>query len=212
MEIWGSGDDGWQWTTEGDAGEFAAEIVLRDDAPKGGFWRACSGSHTFKQMASTSAEVQGTGGSIKIKGSVDEPRERALGARKLGSPREFWTYIGWFNQFCTVEGTWTLKTLDNDKLCMVADLLLPATTVVANVRDPSHSTAQSLHNIPTADDSKLVILPLDDKVEVIGYSSLQNRLEEQGVSQLGIVVANAGMNISVEFKDQGLTFGIIHPG
>ncbi|KND94587.1 Norsolorinic acid ketoreductase, partial [Tolypocladium ophioglossoides CBS 100239] len=76
---------------------------------------------------------------------------------------------------------------------MVTDLLLrPATTVVATVRNPSHSTAQSLHDIPTADGSKLVILPLDDKVEAIGYSSLQSRLEERGVYHLDVVVANAG--------------------
>lgn len=76
---------------------------------------------------------------------------------------------------------------------MVADLLLRfATTVVATVRDPSHSTARSLHDIPTADGSKLVILPLDDKVEAIGYSSLQSRLAEQGVYRLDVVVANAG--------------------
>lgn len=116
MAVWGSGDEVWQWTTEGNAAEFAAEIVLRDDAPEGGFWRVCSGSHTLKQIASAYGKVKGTGGRVAMKGSVEELRERALEARKNGSPREIWSYIGLFYQLYTIDGTWTLKTLDNDKL------------------------------------------------------------------------------------------------
>lgn len=116
MEIWGTGDEKWQWTTERDAAEFAAEILQRDDAVDGGFWRVCSGSHTLREMASTYAKVKSTQVEVLMKGSVDELRARALEARAQGSPRSFWFYIGWFYQLHTVDQTWTLRTLDNDRL------------------------------------------------------------------------------------------------
>ncbi|KND94586.1 hypothetical protein TOPH_00812 [Tolypocladium ophioglossoides CBS 100239] len=42
-------------------GRACTEIVRRDHAPEGGFWRACSGSHTLKQIASTYWKAKGTG-------------------------------------------------------------------------------------------------------------------------------------------------------
>ncbi|KAI1385139.1 uncharacterized protein F4822DRAFT_335332 [Hypoxylon trugodes] len=116
LEIWGTGDEPWHWTTERDAAEFAAELIQRDDAAEGGYWRLCSGVNTLKEIAATYGEVKGVDVDAEVMGNAKDLRERALQARREGSRRNFWLYIGWFYQLYTVEGTWSLKTLDNDKL------------------------------------------------------------------------------------------------
>ncbi|KAI0381212.1 NAD(P)-binding protein [Hypomontagnella monticulosa] len=118
LEIWGTGDEPWHWTTERDAAEFAVEILQRDDAAEGGFWRLCSGVNTLKEIASTYETVRGIKVDVEIMGTVGELRERAMQARREGSRRNFWAYIGWFYQLFTVDGTWSLRSLDNDKLGM----------------------------------------------------------------------------------------------
>ncbi|KAI4864450.1 hypothetical protein F4820DRAFT_449022 [Hypoxylon rubiginosum] len=116
LEIWGSGNEPWHWTTERDAAEFAAEIVQRDDASQGGFWRLCSGVNTLREIAVVYEQVRNRRVDMEIMGTVEELRERATQARREGSRRNFWSYIGWFYQLYTVDGTWALKTLDNEKL------------------------------------------------------------------------------------------------
>ncbi|KAI5855553.1 NAD(P)-binding protein [Durotheca rogersii] len=116
LEIWGTGDEPWQWTTEKDAAEIAAEIVQRDDAAEGGFWRVCSGVNTLREIAATYERVRETKVDVEVMGDVAELREQAMRARRNGSRRNFWPYIGWFYQLFTVDGTWTLTRLDNEKL------------------------------------------------------------------------------------------------
>ncbi|KAI1442560.1 NAD(P)-binding protein [Annulohypoxylon stygium] len=116
LEIWGTGNESWHWTTEQDAAEFAAEIVQRDDAAEGGFWRLCSGVNNLREIAAAYETARGVKVEVEVMGTVEELRERALQARREGSRRNFWSYIGWFYQLFTVDGTWTLKTLDNEKL------------------------------------------------------------------------------------------------
>lgn len=116
MEIWGTGDEPWHWTTEKDAAEFTVEIVQRDDAVDGGFWRVCSGENTLKEMSVIYEKVKERKVDVTYMGTVSDLRNNALEARRRGSRKNFWSYIGWFYQLFTVDGTWTLKTLDNDKL------------------------------------------------------------------------------------------------
>lgn len=123
MEVWGSGEEKWQWTTEGDAAEFAAEIVTRDGAEDGGMWRVCSGSHSLTEIADTYQRVRGKSVERRTMGSVEELRKQAHAARARGSPSNFWDYIGYIYQLYTLDGTWTLKTLDNDKLSVVTTSL-----------------------------------------------------------------------------------------
>lgn len=118
MQVWGTGEEHWQWTTEEDAAEFTAEIVLRHDAEQGGFWRVCSGSHTLKELAQTYQHVSGENVTIQTKGSVHELEVEARKARLNGTPSSFWEYIGWFYQLYTVNGTWVLKNLDNHRLAV----------------------------------------------------------------------------------------------
>ncbi|KAI0157153.1 hypothetical protein GGR52DRAFT_565500 [Hypoxylon sp. FL1284] len=116
LEIWGSGDEPWHWSTEHDAAEFTVEIVLREDAAQGGFWRVCSGVSTLREIFATYEKVRDRKIDVEVMGTVDGLRERAMQARREGSRRNFWSYIGWFYQLFTADGTWKLKTLDNDKL------------------------------------------------------------------------------------------------
>lgn len=116
MEIWGTGDETWHWTTEKDSAELSAEIILREDASEGGFWTVCSGTNTLKEIASTYQSAKSTKVQIEYMGTVEDLRVRALEARAKGSRSNFWSYIGWFYQLYTVDGTWKLGALDNWKL------------------------------------------------------------------------------------------------
>jgi hypothetical protein len=116
MEIFGAGEEPWHWTTEKDAPEFAAEIIQRDDAPQGSFWTLCSGVNTLPEIAGAYEYVKASKVNVQYKGTVSDLRERALEARKQGSEKNYWSYIGWFYQLYTVDGTWTLKGHQNDLL------------------------------------------------------------------------------------------------
>ena len=116
FEVWGTGDETWHWTTERDAADFAAAIVSRDDTPEGGFWSVCSGEHTLIEIGEVYERVKGRKVTINKRGNKDELRAKALDARSKGSRDNFYEYIGWFYQLFTVDRTWVLKKLDNDKL------------------------------------------------------------------------------------------------
>ncbi|EJD41355.1 NAD(P)-binding protein [Auricularia subglabra TFB-10046 SS5] len=116
LEIWGSGNEVWHWTTERDAAEFAAAIVSHDDASQGGVWRVCSGSNSLRELAATYEAVREVKVDIQTKGPVEKLRDVALQARKAGSLRGFWGYIGLFYQLYVADGTWGQMELDNDRL------------------------------------------------------------------------------------------------
>ncbi|PHH92969.1 hypothetical protein CDD83_3127 [Cordyceps sp. RAO-2017] len=76
---------------------------------------------------------------------------------------------------------------------IAADLLLrPKTRVIATVRDPASDTSRSLATLPAADGSELVVFPVNDEVQGIGYKTIQERAEKAGINHLDVVVANAG--------------------
>lgn len=72
--------------------------------------------NNLREIAAAYETARGVKVEVEVMGTVEELRERALQARREGSRRNFWSYIGWFYQLFTVDGTWTLKTLDNEKL------------------------------------------------------------------------------------------------
>ncbi|RDA94635.1 hypothetical protein CP533_2395 [Ophiocordyceps camponoti-saundersi (nom. inval.)] len=75
---------------------------------------------------------------------------------------------------------------------IVTDLVLrPDTTVVATVRDPDSTTSQSLRALPTAAGSRLVVVPLDATRDDMAHETLPQRLQENKVGRLDVVVANA---------------------
>ncbi|KAF2169269.1 hypothetical protein M409DRAFT_64988 [Zasmidium cellare ATCC 36951] len=123
MHVWGEGNEVWHWTTEEDCAEFTAAILERTDAEDQQFWTVCSGESTLPEMAETYGKVRGSGGSVVKKGNLDDLRREAFDARRSGTTKRFYEYIGWFYQLFTVDGTWVLKDLDNDKLRVKATSL-----------------------------------------------------------------------------------------
>jgi hypothetical protein len=123
MDIWGSEDQVWQLTTERDAAEFTAEIVGRDDASQGGYWCVRSGEYSLKDIAAVYEQVRGQKVYKQHQGSVEDLRATTLEARKKGLKQNYFEYIGYFYQLYTYDGTWTLKTLDNDKLRVEVTIL-----------------------------------------------------------------------------------------
>lgn len=71
-------------------------------------------------------------------------------------------------------------------------LSLPNHTVVAAVRDPSHSTSKDLDALPKADGSKLVIVKIDARRWQDPFAAVED-LTRQGIHHLDIVIANAGI-------------------
>jgi nucleoside-diphosphate-sugar epimerase len=116
MEVWGSGEETWHWTTERDAAEFAAEIVSKEGAEGGGFWSLCSGENTLEQIANVYERVKGRKVRVHKRGSVEALAERALRTRSERDRRRFYEYIGWFYRLFTVNRRWVLEGLDNHRL------------------------------------------------------------------------------------------------
>lgn len=116
VEVWGDPALKWCWTSEGDAAEFAAAIAERPDAAEGGFWTVASGAHSLPEIAETYKRVRGVDVAVRQKGSVEELRKLAHEARRRGTPSHFWDYIGYFYTLHTVDDTWTLGELENEKL------------------------------------------------------------------------------------------------
>lgn len=123
MEIWGTGEEIWRWTTEKDAASFAAAIIERDDVADGGFWSVCSGSNTLIDIGKTYERVTGNSVDFQMKGTVSDLRKTALEARKNGTRNNYWEYIGYFYQLYTVDGTWDLKAIQNEELGIKPTLL-----------------------------------------------------------------------------------------
>lgn len=65
-------------------------------------------------------------------------------------------------------------------------------TVIAAVRDPSNETSQSLSTLPKGSNSNLLVTKYDAQSET-DAASLVNFLKQEKISQLDVVIANAGI-------------------
>jgi norsolorinic acid ketoreductase len=72
-------------------------------------------------------------------------------------------------------------------------LLRPYTTVIAGVRDPANTAAKALNSLPTASDTRLIIVKIDSLSETDPQAAVQLLQSEHGIEKLDIVIANAGM-------------------
>ncbi|KAJ5492682.1 hypothetical protein N7539_001428 [Penicillium diatomitis] len=72
----------------------------------------------------------------------------------------------------------------------------PATTVIATVRDLSSNTTEELRQLPTAKDSKLIVLKLDSAIENDAFDAVTCLTQTHGITSLDVVVANAGISHS----------------
>ncbi|KAH7112091.1 hypothetical protein B0J11DRAFT_186915 [Dendryphion nanum] len=69
----------------------------------------------------------------------------------------------------------------------------PSTTVIAAVRDPSHSTSKDLADLPAAKDSKLILVPLDSSVESAPKKAVEIIKQDYDIKHIDVVIANAGI-------------------
>ncbi|UPK95268.1 hypothetical protein LCI18_006203 [Fusarium solani-melongenae] len=116
VDIWGTGDETWDLTTEKDAAEFSAEVIQRDDAPEGGFWELHSGAYSPKELARIYKEVRGVEIAHKYRGSLEDLRKLAYSLRSQKAYNDYYSFIGLFYQLFQLDGTYSLKNIDNHKL------------------------------------------------------------------------------------------------
>jgi norsolorinic acid ketoreductase len=79
------------------------------------------------------------------------------------------------------------------KALLALYLARPSTTAIALVRDPNHSTSQSLSSLPKGKDSKLIVLQYDASVPESAKSAISTLQSSHSVTHLDIVVANSGI-------------------
>lgn len=115
IDVWGTGREKFDWTTEADAAKFSIAIIESPEAHQGGFYSVCSGSHSLREIKATYERVRGSSVTVIEKGSLEELEKTALQARLQGSLATFWEYIGYFYQLVTINGSAALRNLDNDR-------------------------------------------------------------------------------------------------
>ena len=113
MDVYGTGNEPWYFTTEADAGVFGIEVVTAPDAEKGGFFTLFSCSHSLRELAQIyreihpSAEVE-----LNFRGSVEDLEAKAVAAKREKARGRFWEYHRLFFQLFTIKGTWNLGAPD----------------------------------------------------------------------------------------------------
>ncbi|KAI8940546.1 hypothetical protein NX059_004224 [Plenodomus lindquistii] len=69
----------------------------------------------------------------------------------------------------------------------------PSTTVIAGVRDVSHPTSKALSELPTGENSKLILATIDSSKDTSAAEAVKKLQSEHGISYLDVVIANAGI-------------------
>jgi norsolorinic acid ketoreductase len=72
-------------------------------------------------------------------------------------------------------------------------LARPRTTVISAVRDVHHSSAQDLHKLPIAAESRLIVVKIDSASLTDAQDAVQELQSKFGVTRLDTVIANAGI-------------------
>lgn len=114
MEIWGTGDEEWNFTTEEDAGRWGVEVVTADGAEEGGFVSVCSWTSSLKDVKEQYEAVKGKEVGWEVKGDLEQLRVMAQEGRRLGL-RRFWEWHRHVFMECCVSEQWNLKELENER-------------------------------------------------------------------------------------------------
>lgn len=111
-EVWGTGEEKWQFTTEQDCANFTAELIV-DSTKKGGSYYICSFEHSIKEIARIYQNVRGVSVQLDHMGSIEELSIAANDAvHKMGLKR-FETWMGYFYQLYQLNGVCYMKKLDS---------------------------------------------------------------------------------------------------
>jgi nucleoside-diphosphate-sugar epimerase len=116
IDIWGTGDEKWDLTTERDAAEFSVEVIQRDDAPNGGFWELHSGAYSPRELASIYKNVRGIEIAYNYRVALDDLRAFAHSLKDQEPYNDYYSFIGLFYQLFQLDGTYSLKNVENYKL------------------------------------------------------------------------------------------------
>ena len=119
MEIWGTGDETWQFTTERDAGAWGVEVVTAPDAENGGFVELCSFEMSLNDLRKTYDRVRGTHIEVKSMGTAEDLYKRAEEGRERLGRAGFWEWHRCVFHGNCVSGVWNMTNLQNAKYSKV---------------------------------------------------------------------------------------------
>lgn len=114
MEVWGTGDEVWNFTTEEDAGKWGVEVVTADGAEEGGFVTVCSWNASMKDIKQCYEKTKGREVGWKVNGSLEQLQDMANQGKTLGL-RRFWEWHRHVFMENCVSGRWNLKKVENDR-------------------------------------------------------------------------------------------------
>ncbi|RFU77083.1 nadp-binding [Trichoderma arundinaceum] len=92
-EVWGSGEEKWQITTEQDCADFTAELIV-DLTKKGGSYRICSFEHSIREIAGIYEDVRGSSVQLDFVGSIQDLRVTANAAVHEMGLKRFGAWMG----------------------------------------------------------------------------------------------------------------------
>ncbi|KAF2098910.1 NAD(P)-binding protein [Rhizodiscina lignyota] len=110
-EVWGTGDEKWQLTTEEDCAEFTAELLV-DLSKKAGYYRFCSGEYSSREIANIYAQERGVQVNLDFKGSIEQLRATAEKAKREMGLGRFFEWGGYYFQLIQLDGTVYMERLD----------------------------------------------------------------------------------------------------
>ena len=120
MDVYGTGNEPWYFTTEADAGKFSIAVVTGPDAEKGGFSNLVSWVASLRDVKEAYESVH-EGARVKIsnKGTIQELERRAVEGKEKFGREKWWEYHRLWFQLFTIRGDWNLGESDNEKFPMV---------------------------------------------------------------------------------------------
>ncbi|CZR59842.1 uncharacterized protein PAC_09736 [Phialocephala subalpina] len=115
MDIWGTGDEVWDFTTERDAGRWGVEVITAEGAEEGGFVSLRSFRASLKDVKETYELVRGGEVKVRWRGSVDELEKLAVKEKEKFGRRRLWEWHRLYFYLTCLKGTWNLGELENEK-------------------------------------------------------------------------------------------------
>jgi norsolorinic acid ketoreductase len=72
-------------------------------------------------------------------------------------------------------------------------LMRPNTTVIAGVRDVESASSKAITSLPTAQNSRAIVVHIDNLSENSAKDSVKELQSNHGITKLDVVIANAGI-------------------
>lgn len=72
-------------------------------------------------------------------------------------------------------------------------LLRPSSVVIAAVRDLNHDTSKALSDLPTGENSRLIVVKVDSTSDADAEAAVASLQKEHHISKLDVVIANSGI-------------------